>query len=65
MPAKDPASLTKVRESSEKEFIKEMFIRCGYDTSRVARELKISRSSVYALLKKYSISLSGKRRQLP
>lgn len=54
-PAGKPASLTEVRESSEKERIKEALDRCGNNISMTAKDLGISRPTIYAFLKKYSI----------
>lgn len=64
IPSPKESSLAEVRESTEKEFIQSTLVRCGYNISRVAREIGISRPSVYALLKKYSISLPGIRKQV-
>ena len=61
MPASEAASLTEalteVKERSEKERVKKALAMCCNNISKTAKELGVSRPTVYGFLRKYSISL--------
>jgi len=59
-PVEGPLTLTSFREIYEKRFIRQRIEANHWNISRVARELDLSRTTLYDLLNKYGIPKSRK-----